>query len=197
MRAAATILFALFCLDARGAVGVRVLFGITDQAEVKWDGSVVARGGHIASLEPWRFEGTDALRGTSWTASTHAVRLFGGRGLVGNVVQLPHVANGVVVYLDEASENTSIDVTTAQGNFSIRLSDIPFGRVQNALNNRVMVDRIPPVTRLTDSRKNRTIRRQSRIRAATSGWLTWSSSTTQITTSCVRIRKRRSRISHL
>jgi len=150
MRASA-ILLALFCLDAHAAVGVRVLFGLTDQAEVKWDGSAEARGGHIGSVEPWRFEGRDALRGNSWTASTHPVRLFGGRGLFGNAAQVPHVANGVVLYLDDASENTSIDVTTAQGNFTIRLSEIPYGKTAMALNNRVMVDRIPPVTQLTTS----------------------------------------------
>ncbi len=103
------------------------------------------------TIEPWRFEGTDAVQGTSWTASTHVVRLFGGRGLFGNQVELPFVANGVVLYLDDANENTEIDVTTAQGNFTVRLRDIPYGKVANALNNRVMVDRIPPFTQLTSS----------------------------------------------
>ena len=112
---------------------------------MKWDGSAAARGGHIASIEPWRFEGSDALRGNSWTASTHIIRLFGGRGLFGNTVELPYVANGVVLYLDDSSENTSIDITTAQGNFTIRLGDIPYGKAVNALNNRVTVERIPPV----------------------------------------------------
>jgi len=150
-RAAFAIVFALFSIDAQATVGVRVIFGLTDQAEVKWDGSAAARGGHIATIEPWRFEGSDALRGNSWTASTHPVRLFGGRGLFGNTAQIPHVANGVVLYLDDSSENTSIDVTTAQGNFTIRLADIPYGKVANALGNRVMVDRIPPITQLTRS----------------------------------------------
>jgi hypothetical protein len=151
MRAAAAIVFALFSLNAQAAVGVRVIFGITDQAEVKWDGSAAARGGHIAAIEPWRFEGSDAVRGNSWTASTHTVRLFGGRGLFGNTAQIPYVANGVVIYLDDSSENTSIDITAAQGNFTIRLADVPYGKTANALNNRVMVDRIPPVKQLTRS----------------------------------------------
>ena len=56
-----------------------------------------------------------AVRGNSWTASTHTVRLFGGRGLFGNTAQIPYVANGVVIYLDDSSENTSIDITAAQG----------------------------------------------------------------------------------
>src|SRR5215472_8241033 len=137
------ILLAALCVPSQAAVGVRVIFGLADRAETKWDGSATARAGHIASLEPWRFEGTDTVRGNSWTASTHIVRLFGGRGLFGNQVDQPFVANGVIIYLDDAGENTVVDVNTAQGNFSIRLADITYGKVANALNNRVMVDRIP------------------------------------------------------
>ena len=140
------ILLTALSLRAFAAVGVRVIFGLTDRNEVKWDGSATARSGHISSIEPWRFEGTDSVRGTSWTASTHIVRLF-----PPNQPGRPFVANGVVLYLDEASENTAIDISTAQGNFTIRLADIPYGKVVNALNNRVMVDRIPPFTQLTSS----------------------------------------------
>ncbi len=124
MRAAAVIVLAAFCLKAQAAVGVRVIFGLTDQAEVKWDGSAAARAGHIEAVEPWRFEGSDALRGNSWVVSTHTVRLFGARGLFGNTAQVPYVANGVLLYLNDANENTAIDVTTAQGNFTIRLNEI-------------------------------------------------------------------------
>jgi hypothetical protein len=151
MKIRSLILLAAISLPAPAAVGVRVIFGLTDRAEVKWDGSATARSGHIASSEPWRFEGNDSLQGTSWIASTHIVRLFGGRGLFGNQTELPYVANGVVRYLDDARENTTIDVTTAQGNFTIRLADIPYGKVANALSNRVLIDRIPPVTQLTNS----------------------------------------------
>ena len=151
MRISSLLLLAAFCLQAQAAVGVRVIFGLADRGETKWDGSATARSGHIASIEPWRFEGTDAVQGTSWTASTHEVRLFGGRGLFGQTVQVPHVANGVVLYLDQETEDTEIDVKTAQGNFTIRLRDIPYGKVTNALNNRVMLDRLPPYHQLTSS----------------------------------------------
>jgi hypothetical protein len=145
------IVLAALCIPSQAAVGVRVIFGLADRVETKWDGSATARAGHIASIEPWRFEGTDTVTGTSWTASTHIVRLFGGRGLFGNQVGQPFVANGVIIYLDDADENTLIDVNTAQGNFSIRLADIPYGKMANTLNNRVMVDRIPALTQLTNS----------------------------------------------
>src|SRR5215472_14764546 len=112
MRTAFGILFILSCIDVRAAVGVRMVFGLTDRMEIKWDGSAVARAGHIAAIEPWRFEGSDAVQGNSWQASTHTVRLF--RGVLEANAQLPIVANGVVVYLDDANESTVIDFTTAQ-----------------------------------------------------------------------------------
>jgi hypothetical protein len=151
MRRAFAFLLCLLPLGAQTAIGVRVIFGLTDRSEVKWDGSAEVRGGRIASVEPWRFEGADAINGNSWVASTHPVRLFGGRGLFGLSTELPVVANGVVLYLDDASGNTTIDVNTAQGNFSVRVGDIPYGKIANALNNRVIIDRIPPVTELTNS----------------------------------------------
>ena len=170
MRISSLLLLAAFCLQAQAAVGVRVIFGLADRGETKWDGSATARSGHIASIEPWRFEGTDAVQGTSWTASTHEVRLFGGRGLFGQTVQVPHVANGVVLYLDQETEDTEIDVKTAQGKFTIRLRDIPYGKVTNALNNRVMLDRLPPYHQLTSSPEEQdypaAVSRQERQRLA-------------------------------
>src|ERR1700751_97902 len=94
--------------QAHAAVSVRVLFGLTDRAETKWDGSATARSGHIATIEPWRFEGADVIQGNSWKPPTHEIRLFGGRGLFGEPNATPFVANGVLLYLDEATENTEI-----------------------------------------------------------------------------------------
>ncbi|HEX4595582.1 MAG TPA: hypothetical protein VH157_14960 [Bryobacteraceae bacterium] len=147
MRIAALLLLGGFWLHAQTAIGVRVLFGLTDTADTKWDGSATARAGRIAGIEPWRFEGSDAIRGETWTASTHGARLFGGLAAPAS----PHVANGVILRLDDANDGTEIDVKTSQGDFSIRLRDIPYGKTLNALNDRVMVDRIPPVVQLTSS----------------------------------------------
>jgi hypothetical protein len=147
MRIAALLLLGGFWLHAQTAIGVRVLFGLTDTANTKWDGSATARAGRIAGIEPWRFEGSDAIRGETWTASTHEARLFGGLAAPAS----PRVANGVILRLDDANDGTEIDVKTSQGDFSIRLRDIPYGKTLNALNDRVMVDRIPPVVQLTSS----------------------------------------------
>src|SRR5262249_23484270 len=125
--------------------GVRLLLGLTDSESVKWDGEASLRGGALQSIEPWRFEGSDAISGTSWTASTHPARLFGG----GRLVEPQVVANGVILWIDQADESAEIAVKTAQGNFTFRLADIPYGASKKLLNDRVLVDRIPPIRRLT------------------------------------------------
>src|SRR5207249_576251 len=71
----------LFCASlvsafAQAPIGVRILFGVTDQQSTKWDGSLTARNADVRSIEPWRFEPEDSISGTDWKISTHPVRLF-------------------------------------------------------------------------------------------------------------------------
>jgi hypothetical protein len=72
------VLFAV-AVSARAEppVSIRVLLGAIDAESASWDGGVRARGATIVSIEPWRFEGTDALNGSRWRISTHPVRRFG------------------------------------------------------------------------------------------------------------------------
>ena len=53
-------LLLLFSFQIHAAIGVRLLLGVTDRAEAKWDGSVSAERGRILSIDGWRFEGEDA-----------------------------------------------------------------------------------------------------------------------------------------
>jgi hypothetical protein len=139
--------------------GVRVVLGLTDKAATTWDGSVTVDRGRAGSIEGWRFEGEDAVDGASWRAATRPIRLFG--GAAAGQGQRPIVANGVIVWLDQAEESTQLRVKTAQGEFTVDLAEIPFGKSVRRLDDRVMVDRVPPPAR-----------------AATCGWPTSSSSTT-------------------
>ena len=63
----------------------------------------------------------------------------------------PVVANGVIVWLDSASADATLQIQTAQGNFDIRLAEIPYGVSKKLLDGRVMVDRVPSYRRLTES----------------------------------------------
>lgn len=132
-------------LAAQSPGGVRILLGIGDATETKWDGSVSARGAKITAVEGWRFEPPDAIDGTSWKASTRAMRVRQAQPQ-----KPPLVANGVLVFLDSAAADVEIEAKTAQGEFSFRLGDLPFGAARKLLANRVQVERIPAVSRLTN-----------------------------------------------
>jgi hypothetical protein len=91
----------------------------------------------VTRVEPWRFEPPDSVDGSSWKASTHNIRLFGGSQLIKPTV----VANGVIVFVDRSDDDAELQFKTAQGDFAVRLGDIPYGVSKNLLNNRVLVER--------------------------------------------------------
>ncbi len=144
--AAFSLLLAL-AASAHAAVGVRVLFGLTDNEPTRWDGTATASGASILSIEPWRFEGKDSIAGNQWNMSTHPIRLFGGARLA----NITPVANGVIVWLDRATDSSTLRIKTPQGEFNVRLSDIPYGKASFALDRRVMADRVPGFTQITNS----------------------------------------------
>lgn len=148
IRALTLSLLGLASVSAQGPTGVRLVLGLTDTAETRWDGSATVRGATITSMDPRRFESSDALlENNAWRVSTHPIRLFGGQ------IQVPRpvVANGVILWLDRSGEDVELTISTAQGNFTLRLGDIPYGRARHALNGRAMADRVPPIRRLTNS----------------------------------------------
>ncbi|MCS7026545.1 MAG: DUF3604 domain-containing protein [Bryobacteraceae bacterium] len=129
--------------------GVRILMGLTDREPTNWDGAISAKGARITAIEPWRFEEKDTLlEGGRWQMSTHPPRLFG----AAQQLNRTPVANGVLVWLDEDAATVELEVTTTQGSFGFRLGSVPYGESLNLLHGRVMVDRIPPYVRITDSK---------------------------------------------
>jgi hypothetical protein len=141
------IFVTLAVVHAQERVSVRILLGATDTASTVWDGSVQANGATVESIEPWRFEGADAINGSSWKASTHQIRLFGGA----NNPNRPLVANGVIAILATRSEDATVLVNTVQGNFDFKLSEIPYGTTASKLNGKALVERVPAASRLTQT----------------------------------------------
>ena len=139
------LLLVLVVPAAAQTMGVRVVLGLTDKAATTWDGSVSVDRGKVGSIDGWRFEGEDAVNGASWRAATRPIRLFGG----GRQGQPPIVANGVIIWLTQAEESAQLRVKTAQGEFTVDLAEIPFGKSVRRLDDRVTVDRVPPAARLT------------------------------------------------
>ena len=131
--------------------GVRILLGMTDDKATQWDGSVTARGVEIQSVEGWRFERPDAVTGTSWKASSRQPRLFiNGLQFDLKGEPVPVVPNGVIVRVAQLNRSGELAVKTTQGEFTVRMADLGFGKVVSELNGRVSIDLVPQVTRLTD-----------------------------------------------
>lgn len=138
MRIATCLLAAFSALHAED-FGFRVIMGHGDKLATAWDGSASARGASIARIEPWRFEAPDGIEGNSWKAQIRSIRLFGAANRQGAP---PAVASGVVIQLTGASASSEVEVKTAQGDFTIRASDVPFGKTLHLMNGRVSVDRV-------------------------------------------------------
>jgi hypothetical protein len=127
---------------------VRILLGVTDQESTRWDGSVAPRGVQVTGIEPWRFEPEDSVSGNSWKASSRQARLFGG-AIQWELPKVPVVANGVIVNVSGDVSNGELAVTTAQGNFAVRLGSLQYGKPVSELNGRASVELVPPSTQLT------------------------------------------------
>jgi len=123
----------------------RILLGVTDTEGTKWDGSIKVSPGQVSSIRGWRFaDGDSTDTTTSWKASTRVA--VGRKGATQGMQD-----NGVIVTATSDDPNASFDVKTAQGNFSFRAADIGWGEDKPYLDGRVLIDRAPTVTQLTNS----------------------------------------------
>src|SRR5580693_993565 len=121
MRAIAFFLLCGLSIPATAEVGVRVLLGVTDKEAAKWDGSASVDHGRIVKTDPWRFTKEDEILGErSWKAST-ALVMNRTAAEAKSVVD-----NGVILWLSGEDENSTVAIKTAQGDFSVRLGDIPY-----------------------------------------------------------------------
>jgi hypothetical protein len=132
-------------LYAQAPASFRVLLGVGDTVTTRWDGTITPRlAGNIAT-EGWRFEGVDNIDGTLFHLSTHPARLFN------NAAGGNFVANGFFINADAVTESSEFAITTAQGDFTFRASEVPFGQGVYKLGGRVYVDRVSPAARLTNT----------------------------------------------
>jgi hypothetical protein len=149
IRLSSIALLASVAINAQ--VSVRILLGVGDTGPVRWDGTIAAQGAKIVSLEPWRFEGADAIVDQTWHLSTHPVRLFGGGTQVSSTGVSNIVANGIIVNLSGSSTGAVLKLTTAQGDFPVALDELAYGKPVSKLNGRVLVERVPASIRLTNT----------------------------------------------
>jgi hypothetical protein len=164
------LVFALGCLVtlsvSAAEVGVRIRFGLTDDSNTKWDGSIAVSPGKVASISGWRFQQRDKVVGdNAWEASTRPLterrtnnaKKGAGKGKNGkngkNAAAGSIMAdNGVILDLVDVTEGTVVTVKTAKGDFDFKLSDIPYGKVVEKLEGGVDIERTAGTSRLTTTR---------------------------------------------
>jgi hypothetical protein len=135
-------------LHAQTTVAYRVLFGVSDTAPTRWDGTFSGeRVGKITATE-WKFIAGDNIDGQLFHFSTHPDQRFigasGGSGA-------PIVPNGFILTAERVTESSEFSFTTAQGDFQFRASDLSYGKGIYRLGERVYIDRVPASYRLTET----------------------------------------------
>jgi hypothetical protein len=86
-----------------------LIMGVGETAAANWDGTISVTGAQVEILRGWRFEGTDAVNGTTgWKLSTRVTPSLNPPG--------PVQENGVIVKVSASSSPVKFDVTTTQGN---------------------------------------------------------------------------------
>jgi hypothetical protein len=159
----ASVLLTAFCIISAASsaeVGLRVRLGLTDKEPAKWDGTISLDSGRVTQITGWRFANGDAVQDTKgWNCSTRHQPLPAARKLAqragkrGNAPQAgPMMDNGVVVTLADATDESRVEIKTAQGGFSFRLGDVAFGKPLTELKGAASVERIVPATPLTTAR---------------------------------------------
>jgi hypothetical protein len=139
---------------ASDSITMRVTFGYLRIAPKPWDGSVSVTGGRVRKVELWHGLQQDSASADSWKLAVRRLPyenqpdrpnpVGGGSGPTQNIVPA-----GIFVTFDQAA--TSADFKTAQGNFTVPLRDVKYGRILHYLDGDVLVERTPDPMKLSDS----------------------------------------------
>jgi hypothetical protein len=120
------------------ASSIRIVFGLTDSAPTRWDGSVQLEHGHVTAIQGVRFGPEDSSDyQSSWRAVTRQQ---------GNQV----LENGVIITAAAAPESRW-RIETPKGAFSFTLRDLRWGDPKTFLDGAVSIEQVPPTSQLTTS----------------------------------------------
>jgi hypothetical protein len=122
---------------------VRVLFGLTDTAPSRWDGSVQLGQGRVTAIQGLRFGAEDSTDyQSSWRAAT---RQQGNQLLENGVIITAAMPDG------KSAPESRWRIQTPKGAFSFTLRDLRWGDPKTFLDGAVSVERVPPTRQLTTS----------------------------------------------
>ena len=106
-----------------------ITFGIGDKSEIEWDGKIEVENGELAQLIGYEMGRGDVIHPPRrWEMSTRPAFAFNRRNhdedVLEDLAPGAYLTPRFYVYLNGSSA-TRVNITTAQGNFSFSLADIP------------------------------------------------------------------------
>jgi len=129
----------------------RIVVGLKDKEETAWNGKITVTGGTVAQLQGWRFEGDDAVEGTSsWKCKTHSniaplhrypIQDYAGKPK--GMAVLEPWSNGVYIAVQGGSPQVTVQF--AQGTVKFAAIYVPLGQPISYLDGQVRVERLPEV----------------------------------------------------
>ncbi len=141
--------FLLSGLAAAADTELLIQLGLTDKEATVWDGSIKVTPGMVSEVSGFRFEMQDAIKGKdAWQVKTRTPQGAGAKkGRSNNPKKIgamskqlgPIFENGVFVKLKDITPESSVEITTAQGNVTFKLADVKPGEALDLLDGRVAV----------------------------------------------------------
>ncbi len=130
----------------------RIRLGLTDKSPASWDGAVAVSGGRVTGLRSWRPRAADSMDDLSWSlASTRGVKFRYRNWEPEPPFPVPDYLNlpGIILTLT-AEGDARVDMETAGGNLSFRLSEQPPGLRRSYLQGAVTVERASNYASVSD-----------------------------------------------
>jgi hypothetical protein len=122
-------------LRSRGAAGAKEATG--------WDGQLtVSGGGRLVAVRSWTDDPRDIIDGSSWKVTTRRAIPYNTEQRAKGHDLMPLQDSALRIELADAAPDTQLEFKTQQGNFGLRLSDVPFGTTKKSLNGLAEVKRM-------------------------------------------------------
>ena len=132
---------------AAGLTTFRIVFGALRERSADYSGSISLSGGKLLQIAPWRFFGGDAVQPPGkWKLTIKRTLLESQPDQprpLSTPGQIPMLAEAGVTITVDAPATSTARITTAQGAFEVRLSDLDSGRTLSFLDGDVLVHRTP------------------------------------------------------
>lgn len=134
-------------------VSLRLTFGELQEREKDYSGSIAVSQGEVEAVRPWRFDASDSIDGAEWKLGLELVPFENQPDDPRHMAADPatrHVPPAGVTAVLQAPAAATVQVETAQGDFSFALEEAIPGRTLRFLSGDVLVQRTPSAERAND-----------------------------------------------